>query len=96
MRKRNELLAYIYAERPDENGITETWAISDHLMAEFSIPGFESFHKNRIHKRGGGVICFIKNENPAMKMSKQDSAKYDTAYNEVTTTRNNKLTIGTV
>ncbi len=96
MCKRNELLAYINAERTDGNGITETWAISDHLMAEFSIPGFEIFHKNRIHKKGGGIICFIKNENPAVKISKQDSAKYDTVCIEVATSRNNKLPIGTV
>ncbi len=64
-------------------------------MTEFSIPGFESFYKNKIHKKGG-VICCVKSNYPDVKLSKQDSEKYDTVCTEVATSRNNKLTIGTV
>ncbi len=41
--KRDELLAYFDVEKPDVVAITEKWATSDHLMTEFSIPGYKSF-----------------------------------------------------
>ncbi len=58
--------------------------------------GQENFHKNRIHKKGGGVICYVKSNYPAVKIFKQESEKYDTVYIEVATGRHNKLTIETV
>ncbi len=72
--------------------ITETLATSDSLMAEFSIPGYESFYKNRLQKKGGGVIC----KYPAVQITKQDFEKYDTVYVELETSKHNKITIGTV
>ncbi len=47
-------------EKPDVISITETWIKPDYLMSEFSVTGYESFHKTRTHKKGGGVICYIK------------------------------------
>ncbi len=96
IRKRDELLAYNDVEKPDLVAITETWATSDHLMIKFSIPGYESFYKNRLHKKGGGVICYVKNKFPAVKLIKEDSEKYDTVYVELETSKHNKITIGTV
>ncbi len=94
--KRVELLAYIDMEKPDIVAITETWATADHLMTEFSVPGYESFFKNRLNKKGGGVICYFKNTLPAMKIERQDSDKYDSVNIELETSKLNKLTIGTV
>ncbi len=54
--KRDELLAYIDVEKPEIISIMETWATTDHLMTEYSVRGYESFFKNRINKKGGGVI----------------------------------------
>ncbi len=82
-------------EKPDVVAVTETWATSDHLMTEFSIPGYESFYKNRLHKKVG-VICSVKNKYPAVKIPKEDSEKYDTVYVELETSKHNKITIGTV
>ncbi len=68
-------------------------------MTEYSVPGYESFFKNRLNKKGGGVICYVKSMLPAMKMKKkkkQDSDKYDSVYVEIKTSKLNKLTIGTV
>ncbi len=76
--------------------ITETWATSDHLMTEISIPGYESFYKSTLYKKGGGVICYVKNKFPAVKRTKEDSEKYDTVYVELETGKNNKISIGTV
>ncbi len=65
--KRDEILAYVAMEKPDVIAITETWIKPDYLMSEYSITGYESFHKNRAHKKGGGVICYIKNTLTAVK-----------------------------
>ncbi len=65
-------------------------------LTEFSIPGYESFYKNRLHKKGGGVICYVKNKYPAVKIAKEDSEKYDTVYVQLETSKHNKITIGTV
>ncbi len=78
MPKRDELLAQITTEEPDIIAITETWANSTHLMSEFSVIGYECFHNNRAHEKGGGVICYIRNKLNAIKIEKQDAEKYDT------------------
>ncbi len=65
-------------------------------MTGYSVPGHESFFKNRLNKKGGGVICYVKNTLPAMKIKKQDSDKYDSVYIELQTSKRNKLIIGTV
>ncbi len=39
-------------------------------MTEYSVPGYESFLKNRLNKKDGGVICYVKNTLPAMKIKK--------------------------
>ncbi len=93
--KRDKLLAYIATEEPDAIAITEAWANSSHLMAEFSIAGYESFHKNREHKRGGGVICYVKSTLSALKMDKQDAENYDSVYVEIST-KSNKIMIATI
>ncbi len=65
-------------------------------MIEYSVPGYDSFFKNRLNKKGGSVICYVKNTLPAMKIKKQDSDKYESVYIELQTNKRNKLTIGTV
>ncbi len=65
-------------------------------MTEYSVPGYESFLKNRLNKKDGGIICYVKNTLPAMKIKKQESDKYDSAYIELQTSKRNKLTIDTV
>ncbi len=62
----------IDVEKPDIIAITVTWATADHLMTKYSVPGYESFFKNKLNKRGGGVICCVKNTLPAMKIKKNN------------------------
>ncbi len=93
--KRDELLAYITTEESDVIAITGTWANSSHLMTEFPIAGYESFHENREHKKGGGVICYVKSTLSALKTDKQDARNYDSVYIEINT-NSNKITITTI
>ncbi len=65
-------------------------------MAEYSVPGYESFFKNRLNKKGGGFICCVKSTLTAMKIKKQESITYDSVYIKLQTSKRNKLTIGTV
>ncbi len=65
-------------------------------MTGYSVPGYESFFKNRLNKKGGDVICYVKNTLAAMKIKKQDSDKYYSVYIELQTSKRNKLTIGTL
>ncbi len=83
--KRDELLAYIATEEPDVIAITETRVNSNHLMSKLSIAGYESFHKNRGYKRGGGVICYVKSTLSALKTDKQVEENYDSVYVEIST-----------
>ncbi len=46
--------------------------------------------------QGGGAICYVKNKYPAVKITKEDSEKYDTVYVELETSKHNKIAIGTV
>ncbi len=62
----------------------------------YSLTGYESFHKNRAHKKGGGVICYIKKALTAVKIEKQDADKCDSVYVDINTERIRKFTIGTV
>ncbi len=65
--KCDELLAYIATEEPDVIAITETWVNTSHLISELSISVYESLHKNREYKKGGGVICYVKSTLSAFK-----------------------------
>ena len=40
--------------QPDIIGITETWKKPDMGDAEFGLPGYKMFRKDRLVKRGGG------------------------------------------
>ncbi len=88
MSKRDELLAQITTEEPDIIAIMETWANANHLMSEFFVKGYECFHKNREHKKGGGVICYVRNSLNAIKIKKQEEEKYDSVYVEITAKKN--------
>ncbi len=68
--KRDEILAYVAIEKQDVIAITETWIKPDYLMYAYSTTGYENFHKNRAHKKGGGVICYNKNTLTATKNRK--------------------------
>ncbi len=65
-------------------------------MTEFAVAGYESYNKNRQHRKGGGVICYVKNTLSAIKIEKQEAQNYDTVYVELTTTGNKRLMVAIV
>jgi len=40
-------------------GITETWASAEISDAEYHLPNFEMYRKDRKECRGGGVILYV-------------------------------------
>ncbi len=65
-------------------------------MTKFAIAGYGSYKKNRQHRKGGGVICYVKNTFSAIMIEKQDAQNYGTGYVELTTTGNKKLLVAIV
>ena len=57
-------------------------------MTEYSIQGYSLFHKNRVHKKGGGVMCYVSNTLSAVKIKKLDMEAYDSVYVKIDTNAN--------
>ena len=46
--------------KPHIIGITESWANDDITDAELGLEGYVMFRKDRMGRRGGGVLLYIK------------------------------------
>ena len=51
--------------KPHIIGITESWANNDITDAELGLEGYVMFRKDRMGKKGGGVLLYIKETIPA-------------------------------
>ena len=60
--KRNELNIMVEDTDPYIIGITESWANKDIIDAELGLNGYAMFRKDRIGRRGGGAILYIKKQ----------------------------------
>ena len=60
-------------------GITESWANKDISYAELGLTGYVIFRKDRIGRRGGGVILYIKESILAYKIKLEREANCDEA-----------------
>ena len=58
--KRNELNIMVEDSDPHIIGITESWATPDISDAELGMTGYIMFRKDRLGRRGGGDILYIK------------------------------------
>ena len=79
--KKNELNIMVKDIDPHIIGITESWANIDITDAELGLTGYVMFRKDRIGRRGGGVILYV-------KLNKNFICKFVSG--------NSKLTIGLV
>ncbi len=96
MPKLDEFTAYIAVEKPVIMAVSETWASSKNFMSEFSIPGYESFSKNRTHEKGGGVMFYAKTTLSAVNIYKQVAETYDSILVAITTKSSKKFSFATV
>ena len=72
--KKNELDIMVDEIKPHIIGITESWANNDITDAELGLEGYVMFRKDRMGKRGGGVLLYIKETIPAYEVQLHEDA----------------------
>ena len=72
--KKNELDIMVDEIKPHIIGITESWANNDITDAELGLEGYVMFRKDRMGKRGGGVLLYIKDTIPAYEVQLHEEA----------------------
>ena len=77
-------------------GITESWANTDIADAELELTGYVMFRRDRIGRKGGGVILYVKESIQAYEIKLESKAVYDEAVWCKIVSGNSKLTIGLV
>ena len=77
--KKNELNIMVEDIDPHIIGITESWANKDITDAELGLTGYVMFRKDRIGRRCGGVILYIKESIQAYEIKLEREADYDEA-----------------
>ena len=77
-------------------GITESWATPDISDAELGMTGYVMFRKDRIGRRGGGVILYIKESIQAYEMKLEKEAECEEAVWCNIVSGNSTLTVGLV
>ena len=75
--KKNELNIMVEDIDPHIIGITESWANIDITDAELGLTGYVMFRKDRIGRRGGGVILYVKESIQAYEIKLEREADYD-------------------
>ena len=94
--KKNELNIMVDDIKPHILGITESWAHKDITDAELGLEGYVMFRKDRIGKKGVGVLLYIKDTIPAYEVQLQDEADCNEAIWCNLVTGHTTVTIGVV
>ena len=94
--KRNELNIMVEDIDPYIIGITESWATTDISDAELGMTGYVMFRKDRLGRRGGGVILYIKESIQAYEIKLEKEAECEEAVWCNIVTGNSTLTVGLV
>ena len=82
--------------KPHIKGITESWANNDITYAELGLEGYAMLRKNRMGRRGGGVLLYIKETIPAYEVQLQVEADCNEAILCKLVTGHTTVTIGVV
>ena len=72
--KKTELNIMVDDIKPHIICITESWENNDITNAELGLEGYVMFRKDRIGRRGGGVLLYIKDTIPAYEVPLQEKA----------------------
>ena len=94
--KKNELNIMVEDIDPHISGITESWTNINITDAELGLTGYVVFRKDRIGRRGGGVILYVKESIQAYEIKLEREADCDEAVWCKIVSGNSKLTIGLV
>ena len=77
--KKNEFNIMVEDIDPHIIGITESWANTDITDAELGLIGYVMFRRDRIGRRRGGVILYVKESIQAYEIKLESEADYDEA-----------------
>ena len=77
--KKNELNIMVEHIDPHIIGITESWANTDITDAELGLTGYVMFRRDRLGRRGGGVILYVKESIQSYEIKLESKADYDEA-----------------
>ena len=77
--KKNELNIMVEDIDPHIIGITESWANEDITDAELGLTGYVMFRRDRIGRRGGGFILYVKESIQAYEIKLEREADCDEA-----------------
>ena len=77
--KKNEFNIMVTDIDPHINGIAESWANTDITDAELGLTGYVMFRRDRIGRRGGEVILYVKESIQAGEIKLERKADYDEA-----------------
>ena len=94
--KKTELNIMVDDIKPHIIGITESWANNDITDAELGLEGYVMFRKDRMGRRGGGVLLYIKESIPAYEVQLQEEADCKEALWCNLVTGHTTVTIGVV
>ena len=64
---------------PHIRSITESWATTSISDVELGMTGYVMFRKDRIGRRGGGIILYIKKSNQAYKIKLEKEVECEEA-----------------
>ena len=82
--------------KPHIIGITESWANNDITCAELGLEGYAMFRKDRMGRRGGGILFYIKDTIPAYEVHLHEEAHCNEAIWCKLVTGQTTVTIGVV
>ena len=94
--KKDELNIMVDDIKPHIIGITESWANNDITDAELGLESYAMFRKDRMGRRGGGVLLYIKDTIPAYEVQLQEEADCNEAIWCKLVTGHTTVTIGVV
>ena len=96
LNKKNELDIMVDEIKPHIIGITESWANNDITDAELGLEGYVMFRKDRMGRRGRGVLLYIKETIPTYEVQLQEEADCNEAIWCKLVTGHTTVTIGVV
>ena len=94
--KITELNIMVDDVKPHITGITESWANNDITNAELGLEGYVMFRKDRMGRRGGGMLLYIKETIPAYEVQLKEEADCNEAIWCKLVTGHTTVTIGVV
>ena len=96
MNKKSELNIMVNDSDPHIIGITESWANRDITDAELGLEGYVMFRKDRMGRRGGGVLLYVKDTIPAYEIQLREEADCEEAIWCKLVTGHKTVTMGVV